>query len=297
MDSFVDYYKLLEIEFDCSIQDIRKAYIRLAKIYHPDQGGNIKLFQDITKAYEILSNKELKKNYDTNYLQKSLDDNNEEEDYFKLKSQHKDYTDTSFKQLTQDEIKNLYEKTFVDKLTDEKMDNAKLSNRINNFQLERQIFDAELDEIYENTKFNNEDELNDAFDYIKKNNSQLTTYENFEGIDKLNGYFNGSSFLDDNINSSTALYSSFNDAEFEDTVMKYDNIKNIDKNDLDVWKTQKVKAKTLQNNEITDYFNKRKEEEELLKQTIKNNLKDNLKETENFLKIKDIQDYKNKDYF
>ena len=84
---------------------------------------------------------------------------------------------------------------------------------------------------------------------------------------------NGSSFLDDNINSSTALYSSFNDAEFEDTVMKYDNIKNIDKNDLDVWKTQKVKAKPLQNNEITDYFNKRKEEEELLKQTIKNNLK------------------------
>jgi len=63
-----DFYKILGIQRNADIKDIKKAYRNLAKKFHPDvnPGGNTKeKFQEINRAYEILSSPDLKKKYDT----------------------------------------------------------------------------------------------------------------------------------------------------------------------------------------------------------------------------------------
>ncbi|MCK4351448.1 MAG: DnaJ domain-containing protein [Candidatus Krumholzibacteria bacterium] len=63
-----DYYSLLEAWPSSSIDDIKKNYFRLAKIYHPDTAGdtaeNRDRFKLINEAYGILSNSQQRHLYD-----------------------------------------------------------------------------------------------------------------------------------------------------------------------------------------------------------------------------------------
>ena len=43
---------------------MKKAYRKLALKNHPDKGGDLKKFQSITEAYEILKDPKKRKNYD-----------------------------------------------------------------------------------------------------------------------------------------------------------------------------------------------------------------------------------------
>lgn len=65
---FIDYYKILEIDKNASEADIKKAYRRLARKYHPDLNPNDaaakKKFQQINEANEVLSDPEKRKKYD-----------------------------------------------------------------------------------------------------------------------------------------------------------------------------------------------------------------------------------------
>lgn len=65
---FIDYYKLLELDKSASKADIKKAYRRLARKYHPDLNPNDKeaqqRFQQINEAHEVLSDPEKRKKYD-----------------------------------------------------------------------------------------------------------------------------------------------------------------------------------------------------------------------------------------
>ena len=63
-----DYYKLLSIEKDASTEDIKKAYRKLAKKYHPDTNKGCKSaeekFKQISEAYKTLSDPQKRRNYD-----------------------------------------------------------------------------------------------------------------------------------------------------------------------------------------------------------------------------------------
>ncbi len=59
-----DYYKILGINEDASQDEIKKAYRKLAHQYHPDKGGDEAKFKEINEAYQILSNKEKRAQYD-----------------------------------------------------------------------------------------------------------------------------------------------------------------------------------------------------------------------------------------
>ena len=65
---FIDYYKLLELDKSASQADIKKAYRRLARKYHPDLNPNDKnaqlRFQQVNEANEVLSDPEKRKKYD-----------------------------------------------------------------------------------------------------------------------------------------------------------------------------------------------------------------------------------------
>lgn len=65
---FIDYYKILELDKNASEADVKKAYRKLARKYHPDLNPNDanakKKFQQINEANEVLSDPEKKKKYD-----------------------------------------------------------------------------------------------------------------------------------------------------------------------------------------------------------------------------------------
>lgn len=64
-----DYYDILGVSRDADDKQIKKAFRKLARRYHPDLNPNNKeaeqRFKEVNEAYEILSDPEKKKQYDT----------------------------------------------------------------------------------------------------------------------------------------------------------------------------------------------------------------------------------------
>ena len=63
-----DYYEVLGIGRNADAKEIKKAYRKLAKKYHPDMNPGDKQaeqkFKEVTEAYNVLSDTEKKKLYD-----------------------------------------------------------------------------------------------------------------------------------------------------------------------------------------------------------------------------------------
>ncbi|MFD1614089.1 DnaJ C-terminal domain-containing protein [Gelatiniphilus marinus] len=88
--AFIDYYKILGITKKATEAEIKKAYRKLARKYHPDLNPNDKVaekkFKEINEANEVLSNPENRKKYDQygEHWQHA-------EDYEKAKQQRQQY--------------------------------------------------------------------------------------------------------------------------------------------------------------------------------------------------------------
>ncbi len=64
-DPKVDYYKKLWLDENASEEEIKKAFKKLAVKYHPDRKWWSKeKFQEVNEAYQLLSNKQKKQQYD-----------------------------------------------------------------------------------------------------------------------------------------------------------------------------------------------------------------------------------------
>lgn len=66
--AYIDYYKILGISKNATDKEIKSAYRKLARKYHPDLNPNDKKaekkFKEINEANEVLSNPENRKKYD-----------------------------------------------------------------------------------------------------------------------------------------------------------------------------------------------------------------------------------------
>ena len=66
--AFIDYYKVLEVDKKATEAEIKKAYRKMARKYHPDLNPNDKQaeikFKEVNEANEVLSNPENRKKYD-----------------------------------------------------------------------------------------------------------------------------------------------------------------------------------------------------------------------------------------
>lgn len=60
-----DYYKILGVSKDAGDDEIKKAYRKMAHKYHPDKaGGDEKKFKEVNEAYQVLSDKGKRSQYD-----------------------------------------------------------------------------------------------------------------------------------------------------------------------------------------------------------------------------------------
>ena len=65
---FKDYYSILGLNKNASADEIKKAFRKLARKYHPDLNPGDKKaearFKEVNEAYEVLSDTEKRKKYD-----------------------------------------------------------------------------------------------------------------------------------------------------------------------------------------------------------------------------------------
>ncbi|CAN0838682.1 Chaperone protein dnaJ 49 [Linum grandiflorum] len=73
-----DYYEILGLEKNCSVEDVRKAYRKLSLKVHPDKNqapGAEDAFKAMSKAFQCLSNEESRNKYDVTGSEEPVYDN------------------------------------------------------------------------------------------------------------------------------------------------------------------------------------------------------------------------------
>ena len=59
------FYNVLNVPETASQEDIKKAYRTLAMQHHPDKGGDAEKFKKLCQSYEVLSDHDKRRQYDT----------------------------------------------------------------------------------------------------------------------------------------------------------------------------------------------------------------------------------------
>ena len=85
-----EYYRILRVSEDASLLEIKSAYRFLVKKYHPDrnfeEGNDLEMIKKINIAFEVLSDKNKRKEYDDLCLEiRNLDSNGQKENEVILK--------------------------------------------------------------------------------------------------------------------------------------------------------------------------------------------------------------------
>ena len=57
-------YERLEVSKEASTEEIKKAYMKMARKHHPDKGGDAEVFKGMQEAYEVLSDDQRRQMYD-----------------------------------------------------------------------------------------------------------------------------------------------------------------------------------------------------------------------------------------
>src|SRR5258708_317315 len=68
-EDFVDYYELLQVSANAEMETIQRVFRLLAQRFHPDntETGNEPMFQQMLKAYQVLSDPVQRAAYDARH--------------------------------------------------------------------------------------------------------------------------------------------------------------------------------------------------------------------------------------
>ena len=147
-----DLYKILDLNFDSSFEEIKAAYRKLVRLYHPDVSkkiDNADKFKEIQEAYEILINEESRKKYDILHgfyrqkLKKNYEQKKEESklkyDSFVKKTGKKVKQDENFSKSINEALDNLF---YGKKLNNNKSQNIPINGEDINMDIIIYFFEA-----------------------------------------------------------------------------------------------------------------------------------------------------------
>lgn len=296
---FVDLYEVLKVEMDAKADEIKQAYIKMAKKNHPDQGGSSEKFQEITRAYEILFNKTTRKEYDLYYLKKGMDEF-KGDDILRLRDDFKNFMSSNTKPITKEELDKLYADTFNEdreKYKEIAISEDELRDKINDVNTERKNMDIETSDTSLShfiSQYKDQVNINDVFEYLKYKNAQAFSnsimVKEWGTLDTLPGYSNGySSFMDENEYFGSNLYSNITDMN---TTQASETNPNLNIDEFVQWKNTRHIDTKLSDGDINEYLKKREQEQNNIFNDVQKNLesKSKVKEIEKFLKTKHLKE-------
>lgn len=183
---FVDYYKLLNIDINASQQDVKNAYLVLAKIHHPDKGGDEKTFQQITQAYECLSKKSTRLDYEQKYLRYQIQHELDELDqmqsssnnFLKLRQEFIDFS----KKINDSNLQKVDQFDLPDNIKIEPINTEIIISNLENLKLEREMFDienqnSEIQEFMKQHQNISSQEIFTRINHNIQNNSQVSLFQ------------------------------------------------------------------------------------------------------------------------
>jgi curved DNA-binding protein CbpA len=259
----IDLYDVLNVKKTCSRNKIKKEYRKLVIVYHPDKGGDPKLFELINNAYETLIDTEKREEYDKAY---SLwKDSNK--DYFSLKNNSINFLETQ-----EELVKNIDKKELEDKkknfneeiIKEEILSKEELIKRMKDLELAREQDDLDNihNSIFENDEFNDND-FNATFEAsINKNKNknkvklplQFNSYNlNEKDLESLSTDNMYSKITDDNLKIKKTSKKKINKKKKELIKMnkKDDNLKELLEKKM---KEREVETNNLSNIEFKNFI-------------------------------------------
>ncbi len=127
-----DLYKTLNVNIDATAEEIKSAYRKLVRKYHPDVSKNVDnelKFKEIQEAYEILSDYESRKKYD---VLKGFYSEKIKKKYEQKVNEAKEKTDTYIKKEQKNETFSSSLNQAIDKLFyGKKLDNNPVRHSVN----------------------------------------------------------------------------------------------------------------------------------------------------------------------
>lgn len=120
MNTFKNYYQILQISFGADLPAIKSAYRKLAFQYHPDKNkasDAAQKFIAITEAYEVLRDDSKRANYD--FLYKKYFQHSEATVYKEPTYQHQQQAWSDFGQQKAKEYSNMTYEDFSSRVLDE----------------------------------------------------------------------------------------------------------------------------------------------------------------------------------
>ncbi|MCS7206004.1 MAG: DnaJ domain-containing protein [Leptospiraceae bacterium] len=94
MERIIDHYGILGIPRGSSIEEIKKAFWKWAKIYHPDKKGDPEKFYQLYTSYKFLSDPIKKKEYDLLLQKHNSKESTSKETYYVIDARRLIYTAT-----------------------------------------------------------------------------------------------------------------------------------------------------------------------------------------------------------
>lgn len=162
-----NYYEILGVSADCTFSEIKSAYRRLARKYHPDVNKSpesVQKFKDITEAYDTLSDSVKRKKYNTlNGFYKSNDSNADNK-------QSQNYSSSSYRYSKNSSAE--FKKNSSDKVEPDKSQSTRFSDK-------KQKFEKKY-EYHNEKQFTNV--INDILDGISKNKKTKKQPKNGDDI-------------------------------------------------------------------------------------------------------------------
>ncbi len=128
---FKDYYKILGVKANASLDEIKKAYRKLAMLYHPDKNqGDRKAeekFKEIAEAYDVLSDRDKRQKFDN--LRNYGTSSNRKTTYHSASDFSSNFEPSYRKRYSHEDPDKLWEEFF----RDYNLKNAKFSDFFKNF--------------------------------------------------------------------------------------------------------------------------------------------------------------------